>query len=304
MWDLVEELRAGGVTIILTTHYIEEAQAMADRIGVIDHGKIIVVEEKAKLMQKLGKKQLVLSLDGLLAEIPSGLGDYQLGLDDGGRKLVYTFDATAEHTGVAGLLKKLGERGILFKDLETKESTLEEIFVGLVGELVMNFVMNYRAVWSIYKFEMARFADTIIQSLFAPVISTSLYFIVFGSAIGSKMTDIDGVGYGAFLVPGLTMLTILTESISNASFAIYMPKFQGTIYEILSAPVSAVEIVLGYVGASVCKAMFLGAVILGTARVFVPYSVLHPVWMVLFLLLHRDHVLPLRIHHWSLGGRL
>src|ERR1700722_20324865 len=145
--------------------------------------------------------------------------------------------------------------------------------------------MNYRGVLAIYKFEMARFLDTIIQSLFAPVLSTSLYFIVFGSAIGTKMTDIDGVGYGAYLVPGLTMLSVLTESITNASFGIYMPKFQGTIYEILSAPISAFEIVLGYVGASVSKSMLLGAIIFATARCFVPYSVLHPFWMVLFLLL-------------------
>lgn len=145
--------------------------------------------------------------------------------------------------------------------------------------------MNYRAVWSLYQYEMTRFTDTIIQSLFAPVISTSLYFIVFGSAIGSRMTDVDGVGYGAFLVPGLTMLSVLTESISNASFGIYLPKFQGTIYEILSAPISAFEIVLGYVGASVTKSMLLGAIILGTARFFVSYPVLHPVWMALFLLL-------------------
>ncbi len=145
--------------------------------------------------------------------------------------------------------------------------------------------MNYRGVWAIYKFEMARFIDTIIQSLFAPVLSTSLYFIVFGSAIGSKMTDIDGVGYGAYLVPGLTMLSVLTESISNASFGIYFPKFTGTIYEILSAPVSTFEIVLGYVGASVTKTVTLGMITLITARFFVSYSVLHPVWMISFLIL-------------------
>ena len=145
--------------------------------------------------------------------------------------------------------------------------------------------MNYRGVWAIYKFEMARFLDTIIQSLFAPLLSTSLYFIVFGSAIGTKMTDIDGVGYGSYLVPGLTMLSVLTESISNASFGIYFPKFTGTIYEILSAPISAFEIVLGYVGASVTKTVFLGTIILLTARFFVPYKVLHPLWMVSFLLL-------------------
>jgi ABC-2 type transport system permease protein len=145
--------------------------------------------------------------------------------------------------------------------------------------------MNIRAIRAIYGFEMGRLMDTIVQSLLAPVISTSLYFIVFGSAIGSKMTDIDGVGYGAFLVPGLTMMTILNESISNASFGIYMPKFVGTIYEILSAPISAFEIVLGYVGAAATKSVFVGAVILVTARCFVPFTIIHPFWMLAFLIL-------------------
>ncbi len=145
--------------------------------------------------------------------------------------------------------------------------------------------MNHRAVWAIYTFEMGRFKDTIVQSLFAPVMSTSLYFIVFGSAIGSKMADIDGVGYGAYLVPGLTMLSVLQESVSNASFGIYMPRFTGTIYEILSAPVSAFEIILGYVGAAASKSTILGAVILLTARFFVSYTVLHPAWMLGFLVL-------------------
>jgi ABC-2 type transport system permease protein len=145
--------------------------------------------------------------------------------------------------------------------------------------------MNTRAIWAIYRFEMGRLMDTIVQSLLAPVISTSLYFIVFGSAIGSRMSDIDGVAYGAFLVPGLTMMTILTESISNASFGIYMPKFVGTIYEILSAPISALEIVFGYVGAAVTKSIAVGAVILFTARFFVPFEILHPLWMFAFLVL-------------------
>jgi ABC-2 type transport system permease protein len=145
--------------------------------------------------------------------------------------------------------------------------------------------MNFRAIRAIYNFEMVRLMDTIIQSLLAPVISTSLYFIVFGSAIGSHMGDVDGVSYGAFLVPGLTMLTILTESISNASFGIYMPKFVGTIYEILSAPISAFEIVIGYVGAATSKSVSIGAVIMISARFFVPYSILHPVWMLTFLVL-------------------
>jgi ABC-2 type transport system permease protein len=145
--------------------------------------------------------------------------------------------------------------------------------------------MNIRAIRTIYEFEMIRLWDTIVQSLLAPVISTSLYFIVFGSAIGSRMTDIDGVSYAAFLVPGLTMLSVLTESISNASFGIYMPRFVGTIYEILSAPISAIEIVLGYVGAATTKSVFIGAVILLTARLFVPFSILHPLWMLTFLIL-------------------
>jgi ABC-2 type transport system permease protein len=145
--------------------------------------------------------------------------------------------------------------------------------------------MNTRAIRAIYGFEMVRLMDTIIQSLLAPVISTSLYFIVFGSAIGSRMSDVDGVSYGAFLVPGLTMLTVLTESISNASFGIYMPKFVGTIYEILSAPVSAFEIVIGYVGAATTKSVVIGAVIMISARFFVPYSIVHPIWMITFLVL-------------------
>ncbi len=146
-------------------------------------------------------------------------------------------------------------------------------------------MINHRAIAAIYKFEMIRFMGTIVQSLFAPVVSTSLYFIVFGSAIGSKISDVDGIGYASYLVPGLVMLSILTESVTNASFGIYMPKFTGTIYEILSAPVSAFEIVVGYVGAAVSKSALLGAIILATARFFVPYTILHPFWMVAFLLL-------------------
>ncbi len=145
--------------------------------------------------------------------------------------------------------------------------------------------MNWHAIKAIYAFELARTWRTLLQSIAAPVISTSLYFIVFGSAIGSRMAQIDGVNYGAFIVPGLAMLAILTESISNASFGIYMPKFSGTIYEVLSAPVSAAEIVIGYVGAAATKSVILGTIILVTARLFVDYSILHPVWMVAFLVL-------------------
>jgi ABC-2 type transport system permease protein len=145
--------------------------------------------------------------------------------------------------------------------------------------------MNVHAIRAIYKFEMARTGRTLVQSILSPVISTSLYFVVFGSAIGSRMSQIDGISYGAFIVPGLMMLSILTESISNASFGIYMPKWAGTIYELLSAPVSYLEIVIGYVGAAATKSIILGVLILGTARLFVPFEIAHPVWMVSFLLL-------------------
>lgn len=145
--------------------------------------------------------------------------------------------------------------------------------------------MNRYGVKAIYFYELARAWRTLMQSIASPVLSTSLYFIVFGSAIGSRIVEIDGISYGAFIVPGLLMLTILTESTSNASFGIYMPKFTGTIYEILSAPVSGAEIVLGYVGAAATKSVILGLIILATARLFVDYSILHPVWMLMFLIL-------------------
>jgi len=145
--------------------------------------------------------------------------------------------------------------------------------------------MNIHGIRAIYRFEMARAFRTVAQSIIAPVLSTSLYFIVFGTAIGSRMGNIDGVSYGAFIIPGLIMLSLLSESISNASFGIYMPKWSGTIYELLSAPVSWIEVLLGYVGAAATKSILLGLLILGTARLFVPYEVAHPFWMLGFLLL-------------------
>lgn len=145
--------------------------------------------------------------------------------------------------------------------------------------------MNLYAIKSIYQFEMARMWRTLFQSIVSPVLSTSLYFIVFGSAIGSRISEIDGVGYGSFLVPGLIMLSLLTQSISNASFGIYFPKFTGTIFEVLSAPVSAFEIVVGYVGAAASKSIILGVTILLTAGLFVPIEIAHPLWMLAFLVL-------------------
>ncbi len=145
--------------------------------------------------------------------------------------------------------------------------------------------MNWRAVQAIYLFEMARMQRTLLQSVASPVISTSLYFVVFGAAIGSRITEIEGVSYGAFIVPGLIMMMLLTQSVANASFGIYFPKFVGTIYELLSAPVSPFEIVLGYVGAAATKSIILGLLILATAALFVPLRIAHPVWMLAFLVL-------------------
>jgi len=145
--------------------------------------------------------------------------------------------------------------------------------------------MNLLAVRAIFMFEMSRTARTLMQSIISPVISTSLYFVVFGAAIGSRITEIDGVKYGAFIVPGLIMLMLLTQSIANASFGIYFPRFVGTIYEILSAPVSSLEIALGYVGAAATKSIILGLIILATASLFVPLRIAHPVWMLAFLVL-------------------
>ncbi len=145
--------------------------------------------------------------------------------------------------------------------------------------------MNLHAIRAIYRFEMARTFRTLAESLVAPVLTTSLYFIVFGAAIGSRMGDIDGVSYAAFIIPGLIMLSLLNESISNASFGIYMPKWSGTIFELLSAPVSFVEVVIGYVGAAATKSLMIGFLILITARLFVPYEIVHPLWMLCFLVL-------------------
>jgi ABC-2 type transport system permease protein len=145
--------------------------------------------------------------------------------------------------------------------------------------------MNLYAVRAIYVFEMSRTGRTLMQSIVSPVISTSLYFVVFGAAIGSRITEIEGISYGAFIVPGLIMLTLLTQSVANASFGIYFPRFTGTIYELLSAPISPFEIVLGYVGAAATKSIILGLIILATATLFVPLRIAHPVWMIVFLVL-------------------
>ena len=144
--------------------------------------------------------------------------------------------------------------------------------------------MNLTAVWSIYHYEMMRAFRTVLQSLVSPVVSTALYFVVFGSAIGSRIEEVEGVSYGAFIVPGLVMLSVLTQSVSNAAFAIYFPKFVGSIYEVLSAPVSFIEVVIGYVGAAATKALMVGTVVLVTANLFIDVEIRHPLWMVTILL--------------------
>ena len=147
------------------------------------------------------------------------------------------------------------------------------------------FGINWHAIRAIYMFELARFRRTLFQSIFTPVLTTSLYFVVFGSAIGGRMQQVGGVPYGAFIIPGLMLLTVLSESISNASFGFYMPRFTGTIYEVLSAPIGIAETVVGYVGAAATKSLLLAVVILATARLFVPFDIVHPFWATLFLVL-------------------
>ncbi len=164
--------------------------------------------------------------------------------------------------------------------------------------------MNVRAAHAIYTFEMARTGRTLLQSIVSPVVSTSLYFVVFGAAIGSRITEIEGVDYGAFIVPGLIMLMLLTQSVTNASFGIYFPKFTGTIYEILSAPVSYVEIVLGYAGAAATKSIILGLIILATSGLFVPIRIAHPIWMLIFLVLTAVSFSLFGFISRHLGGRV
>ena len=300
MWQLVRGLQASGVTIILTTHYIDEAEQMADRIGVISKGEIILVEDKAELMRKLGKKQLTLHLQDALARVPPALDAYHLELSGDGSELIYTYDTRGRRPSIAALLDDLDKAGIRFKDLQTTQSSLEDIFVSLVREKPVNVY----AMRAIYKFEMARTRRTLMQSIISPVISTSLYFVVFGAAIGSRIQEVGGISYGAFIVPGLIMLSLLTQSIANASFGIYFPKFTGTIYELLSAPVSYLEIVVSYVGAAATKSIILGLIILATAGLFVPLQDRPSAVDDAVPAADRGDVQPGRLHHRHLGRRL
>ena len=245
MWELVRKLRADGTTVILTTHYIEEAEEMADRVGVIRKGQLVALGDTSALMKQMGTKTLKIALEPPLPALPAGLEEWGATLEDDGQTLCYRFDSHAEETGISALMQKLAALGVGFKDLSTEQSSLEDIFVSLVHARRGASGMNLAGVKAIYVFEMARARRTLWQSLVAPVITTSLYFLVFGTAIGSRMSAMNGVDYGSFIVPGLIMLSVLTQSIFNASFGIYFPKFTGTIYETLSAPISPFEIVSG-----------------------------------------------------------
>ena len=264
MWALVRRLRDSGTTIILTTHYIEEAEEMADRVGVINKGELILVEEKDALMQKLGRKDAPPA--ARRAARRSSRRARRMGprrcSDEGRDPDLRVRRQGRAHRHPLAARARCATLGIAFKDLDTKQVEPRGHFRrawSTSSERKERSGMNWRGVWAIYKFEMHRFRRTLWTGLAVPVITTSLYFIVFGAAIGSRMTEIDGIPYGAFIVPGLMMLSLFTESIFNASFGIHMPRFTGTIYEILSAPLSAFETVLGYVGAAATKAMSVGA---------------------------------------------
>ena len=238
MWQMVRRLRESGVTIILTTHYIEEAEEMADRIGVISKGELIVVEEKTALMRKLGKKQLTLQLQAPLGDDPRGARRPAARAREGWQRahlqLRHPGERNRHRRRCCASLSELRDR--IQGPAHGRELARRDL-----REPREVAAMNLHAVRAIYQFEMARTWRTLLQSIATPVMTTSLYFVVFGSAIGSRMMSIDGVSYGAFIVPGLIMLTVLMESVSNASFGIYMPKFAGTIYELLSAPVGLAE---------------------------------------------------------------
>ena len=284
MWALVRRLRDEGVTVILTTHYIEEAEEMADRVGVIDGGRILLVEDKATLMRKLGKRRLALTLHRPLAALPASLADLPIALEDDGRRLDLhvrrrnrgrrRLDAAQAARATRRRLRRPRDhdkqpRGHFRRSRRTG---------GMMG-------VNTAGVLALYRYELSRTVRTIWQSVATPVITTALYFVVFGGAIGSRIHEVDGVSYGAFIVPGLMMLNLLTQSLSNASIGIYFPKFTGTIFEVLSAPLSPIETVAAYVAAAATKSIVIGLIILLTAMLFVEVRIDHPVWMAAFLVL-------------------
>ncbi len=274
MWILVRGLRDKGVTIILTTHYIEEAEEMADRIGVINRGSLVLVEEEKGADEKT--RQETIDLAPARTDPKDPRRTEIVGSGTEGRRsrprVHRRRHRQHRHIRTAQTDERIVDRG----QGSAVASELARGYFREVGEWTRMirprspFIFNRHGVWAIYKFEIARSLRTLVQSLVTPVITTSLYFVVFGAAIGSRLSFAGGVSYGAFIVPGLIMLALFTESLSNASFGIYFPKFTGTIYELLSAPVSYVEIIIAYVGAASTKSVVLGLTILATASLFVP----------------------------------
>ena len=224
---------------------------------------------------------MTIELQEPIAAVPETLAPYRLELGDDGGSLTYSYDRGARRTGIMRLLRDVGDAGLAL----ARRADPAEVARGHLRRPGEGGRVNWQAIRAIYVFEMSRTFRTILQSLVSPVISTSLYFVVFGTAIGSRIEEVEGVEYGAFIVPGLIMLTVLMQSVSNASFGIYFPKFIGTIYELLSAPISFLEIVAGYVGAAATKSFIIGLIIYVTANLFVTLPVAHPLAMLLFLAL-------------------
>ena len=286
MWALVRRLRSEGVTVILTTHYIEEAEEMADRVGVINNGRIVLVEEKAALMRKLGKRRLTLALQKPLPSAAKRTG--RLAARTRGRRpatLLSLLRGGRGHRGADALAPAQRDRRRFQGSRHQHNLARRHLRRSGGTRGVMVSAVNLNGVWSIYRSEMQRTQRTILQSVATPVITTALYFVVFGAAIGGRIREVSGVSYGSFIVPGLMMLSLLTQSISNASIGIYFPKFTGQIYELLSAPLSAMEAVCAYVGAAATKSIAIGLIILVTAALLVPVRVEHPFWMIAFLAL-------------------
>ena len=265
MWDLVRKLRADGTTIILTTHYIEEAEEMADRVGVISSGELIAVDDKKALMAKMGKKTLDIMLAEPLDGDPAELAEWNLELEDDGHVLCYEFDSHAERTGIASLMRRLRDLGIGYKDLSTHQSSLEDIFVELVHQPEEPRHERPRHRRHLPVRNGALGAHLVAEPDHAGDHHRALFR---GVRLGARQPHErrwTGSASAAFIVPGLTLLSVFMQSIFNASFGIYFPKFTGTIYELLSAPISSFEAVLAYVGAAVTKSVILALVTLATA---------------------------------------
>ena len=306
MWELVRQLRDDGTTIILTTHYIEEAEEMADRVGVISKGELILVEDKKALMQQARPQDADLMLAEPLTAIPAELAEWNLALEDDGHALCYEFDANAERTGIPSLLRRMRDLGIGFKDLDTHQSSLEDIFVEPGPRARGRDGMNRHGVWAIYRFEMARCgADACGRAWSTPVITTSLYFVVFGAAIGSRMTDMDGIAYGSFIVPGLIMLSLFTaEHLQRQLRHLLSEVHRHDLRIPLGADLAASRRCSAMSARPRPSRSSLALVILATANLFVDVQIAHPLLDAAVPGADRGRFLPVRLHHRHLGARI